>query len=324
MTSWTNLRWRDYSSGPLIEPPFPDWILADPSILTSEESPDGLWHLFAHGIFGLYHYTSVNGISWKKLPKPIVLMGFRPWIFKENGTYYLFYEKIIISRKFPLAFNFPFYNSHIEIKESKDLVHWGRTRKLVVPTLPWHKTPPSKGNIGNPCLLKVGQKYRLYYSAGLIYLPDCKFCEPRYVGIAEAENIYGPYNFHPEPMYKGLEDVYTNISASASRVYPAERAMKVYPHKNGFLGLQTCIFRDEKTMKSTGVLRLTKSSDGINWETIGEPIIKPNKPWKKSHVYVGDLKKFGNELRIYYNARNGWLFGKERIGMAVANIDLLT
>ncbi len=315
-----NLTWQDYSDTPLINPPFPDWILADPSVLTPSESPDKTWHMFVHGMFGLYHYTSKTGLVWKKQSKTIVRMGFRPWIYNENKKYYLIYEKINVLGKTPFRVNFPYYNSHLEIITSEDLINWDKPKVMVRPTLSWHKTPPSNGNIGNPCLIKIGNKYRLYYSAGLIYLPDCRFCEPRYLGVAESKNIFGPYKFISKPLHTGDNDKYTNISASANRVYHPERAMKVYSHNNGYIGLQTCIFKNPKTRKSTASIRFTRSQDGLHWESISGPIVKPDKEWKRSHVYVGDLKSFGNELRIYYNARNGWVWGREAVGLSVAKI----
>ena len=59
-------KWRDDPRNPLIKPRPPDWIIADPTFITSEESPDGLWHLFAHSIItGINHFKSKDGITWQ-------------------------------------------------------------------------------------------------------------------------------------------------------------------------------------------------------------------------------------------------------------------
>ena len=44
---------RDYPGNPLgIEPHWPEWIIADPTVLSPEVTPDGRWHLFANGLQG--------------------------------------------------------------------------------------------------------------------------------------------------------------------------------------------------------------------------------------------------------------------------------
>ena len=62
------------------------------------------------------------------------------------------------------------------------------------------------------------------------------------------------------------------------------------------------------------------SKDGVHWKDAPyNPIILPNEaiPWKKAIVYQLDIARAGGELRLYYNARDEWMDGIERIGCSV-------
>ena len=104
----SSLSWKDHPNNPLIKPPFPEWLIADPTVLSADEAPDGKWHLFAHGLLGLYHYQSYDGLHWQKVKGAISFLALRPFIYHARKKYYLLYEKIIL----PLAF--PYYNSKID------------------------------------------------------------------------------------------------------------------------------------------------------------------------------------------------------------------
>lgn len=299
----------DFSNNPVIKAPFPEWIIGDPTVLTPDESPDQLWHLYANSLIGIRHYISNDGLKWKIRQELVMLFGYRPFIYREDKIYYLIYEKIDAIHTIPFLIKFPFYNSHLEIIFSTDLKSWSQPKTIVQPELTWHKSSTSTSNIGNPCLIKVGSTYRLYYSAGLTYIPDCRLCEPQRLGIAESKNIFGPYKFLQK-------SIFTDEGSSLASIFVS--AIIVYPIKNGFLGLQTCILNKTQTRKSSAFIRMVKSMNGFDWKIASTPLIRPDKKWKKSHVYVGDLKTYKGEKRIYYNARNGWLFGQERIGVAIA------
>ncbi|KKR72745.1 MAG: hypothetical protein UU16_C0037G0015 [Candidatus Woesebacteria bacterium GW2011_GWA2_40_7] len=49
----------------------------------------------------------------------------------------------------------------------------------------------------------------------------------------------------------------------------------------------------------------------------GKEFLKPSQDFKKAFVYVCDGKKVGKKLYVYFNARDGWFWGKERIGLVV-------
>lgn len=298
-----NHHWIDHPDNPLIRPPFPEWLIADPTVLPAAEAPDGKWHLFAHGLFGIYHYCSYDGIHWQKVCGIISFLSLRPFIYHENKKYFLIFEKL------NAPFHFPFYNSHLEIKSSTDLVHWSQPKTLLTPQFPWHKTNNKIGNLGNPSLVKVKGEYRLYYSSGLVRFPDTLFCEPGFQGLATAKKIFGPYLPKKKPLLKksGLSPKFN----SATRVSNTPK---------GFIGLQTFFQTNPLTHLSSSALHFSFSKDGLKWITDKEPAIIPSSAWKKTHVYVGALiKNFNRKKRIYYNARDGrGLFGRETIGLATS------
>ena len=54
-----------YENNPVIRNPINSFVVADPSVLTPDLTPDGKWHLFCHTFYGVYHYESADGISFK-------------------------------------------------------------------------------------------------------------------------------------------------------------------------------------------------------------------------------------------------------------------
>jgi len=295
--------WKDYENNPLIKPEFPDWIIADPTFIHAEDSPDGLWHLFAHSIInGINHFISRNGLNWKIVKKK-VFPGMRPFLFKEKDKFYLLFEEYISGLNF----------SVIKISESLDLRNWEAPKIILKPSLRW-EWGFFKTN-GNPCLIKIKNKYRLYYSAGSVFLKDCLFFEPKYIGIAESDSIMGPYIKKRMPiLFPNKDEPYRNLGAGALKViYLKEKKI--------WLGFNNGIYID-KFSKSRSSILLLASKDGLSFEKVfNTPIISPNHGWKRSFVYQLDVKYINNEYWMYYNARDGWFFGKERIGLSILKID---
>lgn len=292
------LDWEDCPQNPLICPIFPTPIVADPTFLPPDKTPDKKWHLFAHSLMGLHHYLSEDGIKWTRRHELVVPRSMRPFLFVEDGTYYLFYEKFL--RYFPQS-------SRIEVRQSKDLNKWSAATVILSPHLSWHRR-----TCGNPCVLKDGNEYRLYYSAALLFLKDCKFSEPEFIGMASAKNILGPYNSRPDPvLLPDKEDAYRNHGAGS---------IKVIKTKKQYVGFHNGIYIDAQG-KSRSAIRVLNSKDGFAWKGFDrEPIIKPEGDgWKHAFVYACDVRQFGGKLYLYYNARNGWLWGKECIGLCVAH-----
>lgn len=294
-----NISWKLFEGNPLIRPPFPSPIVADPSFLTPDKTPDQRWHLFAHSLMGIHHYVSDNGIKWKRLSGLITFKALRPFIYFENGTYYLFYEKFTSV--------FPFH-SFIELKTSTDLINWSDGKNILEPGLPWQFDDCKLGNAGNACLIKDDGHYKLYFSSGLVYLDDCRFVEPRHIGFATSQNIDGPYTYHPEAVIKRDEqNPIVNLGAGA---------IKVLKLSDGYAGFHNGIYWNDKTNHSGSRIQLLFSKDGIEWNAAeGIPLLSPNKGWMSSHLYALDVKEYRGTFYLYFNARNGYVLATEKIGL---------
>ena len=88
---FNRLSFSFYRNNPVLKYSLPSLVVADPSILTPDSSPDKKWHLFAHSFFGVYHYVSSDGISFLKV-KRIAERAMRPDINVIDGEYYLYFE----------------------------------------------------------------------------------------------------------------------------------------------------------------------------------------------------------------------------------------
>jgi len=289
------MTWKEHPDNPLIRPPFGSPILADPTFLPPSETPDGRWHLFAHSLFGIHRFVSHDGVAWQRAGRTIVRNALRAFVYREGHTYWLFYEKCRLM--LPIL-SIP-WASHIEVRTSPDLVHWNAPRTVLRPSLPWHSEPRRGRAVGNPCVVPVAGRFRLYYSAGLVFLPDCGFCEPRHIAIAESGSLEGPYQPEPAPM----------LGAGA---------IKVVREDNTFLGFHNRIFSDEFG-RSRSAIWLMHSGDGRTWtEAEPEPILKPTEGWKRSHVYALDVRRVDDRWVVFFNARDDWHWwkGREAIGRA--------
>jgi hypothetical protein len=299
--------WHLDVRNPLLRPPFPSPILADPTFLPPAETPDGRWHLFAHSLFGIHHYVSADGVAWRRRAR-VCGNALRAFLYREGGSYHLLYERC----RLMLPMVGSRWHSHIEMRTSVDLERWSPPAILLHPSLAWHREPNGGAAVGNPCLLRTARGYRLYYSAGLVRIEDCGFDEPRHVGVAEADAVTGPWASHPLPILSPrADDPFANLGAGS---------VKVLALDDGVVAFQNGIYRDPVSGHSGSAVRLLGSADGLAFEALGPPFLTPGSGWMRSHVYAVDIRRVDGELLLYFNARNAWhwLVGREAIGRATA------
>jgi hypothetical protein len=305
-----SIKWSDYSQGYIIDHPPLSPILADPTFIFPENSPDNSWHLFAHSVWGIHHFVSADGLKWKDRGVAVI-NGMRPYLYFEDGVYYLLYEKY---RPLSLVLSWMKgrkWFSEIAVVQSTDLKKWGKPATLISPELEWHSAGGNR-SVSNPCLVKDQSGYSLYYSASLVYIPDCGFNEPDSIGLARSKSILGPYDFMMEPIIKvNKDDPWLNLSCGSIKVIRCE---------DGFAGFENGIYWDDKKIQSGSAIIALKSVDGVRWERLmQEPILKPSRGWRRSHIYACDVKYYERQKTwyMYYNARNDWPVsrGQERIGL---------
>ena len=156
---------------------------------------------------------------------------------------------------------------------------------------------------------------RLYYSCGLTYINDCKFCEPTHISYAESEGITEGFVSAETPLISPDKDnQYLNLCSGC---------LKVYKLKDGYIGLQNGIY--EKDGKSHSAIFLMTSPDGLEFKfekMLVEPAVVDGKDWMKQFVYASHLVRYKDKLRLYFNARNiaNPIKGRECIGFAEATI----
>ncbi len=302
------------SSRPILKPFHGSFVVADPSMLTPDNCHDGKWHMFFHTTFGIFHFVSDNGIDFKKVQK-VTNRAMRPNINYIDGKYYLFYE-----RTRPLFFNAlnvvnaVKWKSEIYVVESADLLNWSVPRPVITNTRDYENSERGM-SISNPFLLQENGVNRLYYSCGLTYIKDCGFCEPTHISYAESKRVDSGYISAEKPLISpDKNDPYLNLCSGC---------LKVYKLSDGYIGIQNGIY--EKDGKSHSAIILLTSADGLKFEfnkMLVEPAVIDGNDWMKQFVYASHLVRYGNTLRLYFNARDiaNPIKGRECIGYAEAEI----
>ena len=309
-----NAEFRLFEDGPVIRPFHGSFVAADPSLLTPEQSPDSMWHMFFHTTFGIWEAVSQDGISFKK-GKKLLSDAMRPNINLIDGKYYLFFEHTR-----PLVFNAlnvinaAKWRSEINEIHSVDLKKWSKPLPVLRHTREYEACERGV-SISNPFYLRSGGVNRLYYSCGLTYIKDCGFCEPTYVSYAQSEEAASGYIASDTPILSPEPaDPYLNLCSGC---------LKVYSLQDGYIGVQNGIY--EKDGKSHSAILLLSSVDGLRFrfeKVLIAPSGQPQNRWMGQYVYSSHLVRCGDTLRLYFNARDkaDALRGRECIGFAYAEI----
>lgn len=310
-----NAKFELYEGNPVIRRFGVSPMIADPSVLTPDLTPDGKWRLYAHALWGVYEYLSDDGITFERGRK-IVPRAMRPDMKKVGDVYYLFYERLqpLFGRAAGLLGGK--WESEIYVTESKELKNFSKPRSVLGYTMPCEKVGKNGHSLSNPFLIEENGVFRLYYSAGLTYIPDCKFTEPTYICCAESNSPSDGYVKREQPVISPDPDSrFFNLCCGC---------LKVYRLSDCWVGLQNGLYTDGKDSKSA--IQLLRSDDGIEFKfvkTLLEPQMCGASDWMAQFVYASHLVRTGGELRLYFNARNTAfiLSGREHIGFARAKID---
>ena len=294
-----DMPWTDHPDNPLVGPRWWSWLVGDPCVLSPGQTHDKRWRMFCNNVQGIYQYVSDDGLSWQ-LEQRVDAVGFRAWVLPWEGRYHLYYQR----------FHSLFRRSVMVWRASDDLHRWSDPRVVLRPELPWEGE-----HVSNACVLPApdGGLWQ-YYSADQVFLKDMGFWEPKHISRAWAPAPEGPWTKHGDPIL-GPEPGHRFRDAGAG-------AIKIYDGLlDGWLtGFQNGIFQDEQG-RSSSVVLLLRSRDGLAWEEHPtNPILTPSggEPrWRRAQVYQVDVKRVGDALWMYYNARDGWRFGVERIGLTI-------
>lgn len=309
-----NADFKLFENNPIIKPFDKSFVVADPSLLTPENSHDKKWHIFFHTNLGVYHFISDDGIAFSKV-KRILPRAMRPNINYINGTYYLFYERTapLLVNALTLV-NLAKWHSEIYVTKSNDLVCWSKPERVIGNTKAFEKSERGLA-ISNPYLLHDGEEFVLYYSCGLTFIKDCGFCEPTYISYAKSKSIDCGYISADEPIISpDIKNPYLNLCSGC---------LKVYKVKNGYVGFQNGIYDEHGKSKSAIIMLSSKDGRKFDFEkVILQPQTDNGKNWMNQFVYASHLVKYKNKLRLYFNARDiaNPLKGRECIGFCEAEI----
>jgi hypothetical protein len=312
VADFLTLRWNS-PGAPLIEPPRCSPVIADPTFLFPEETPDGRWCLVAHSAWGLHRYESADGERWEDRGL-IVPHAMRPFLRRIGGEFLLFYEAYapfaLPLTALPLRRR---WRSELRVARSADLRRWSRGERVLAAQLPWMRDAELGASVSNPCLVPSPRGWDLYFSASLSWIPDCGFCEPRFIGRASGPAPEGPFAPEPGALIDPAADPLPGVLGAGS--------IKVVPLDDGLVGLQNKIFRD-RDGRSRSAIFLLVSQDGRSWRPAADvPLLAPEPGWTASHVYACDARFRPSDGRwhLYFNARDGWRIaeGRERIGRIV-------
>jgi len=293
-----DLQWTEHPANPLINPPFPYWMIGDPTVLLPHETPDGTWRMIANTIPpALHEFVSNDGVIWRRT-RTFCRGAMRPYVRRFDGVYHLYYEQI----RWALPMR-----SRILHRTSTDLKRWSCPDVALRPHLPWHGR--LSRTTGNPCVVQWCGEWLLYYSAATVLLRDCGFVEPAFIGVARASSPDGPWCADSKPLFcPSPGDPFRNLGAGSLKVAPDEEDGVLWGFNNG-------IYRDAEG-RSRSSVAILRSDDGTNWtEASGGPFLRPSPGWKEALVYALDVRRYEGEWRVYFNARDGWFVGKERIGL---------
>jgi hypothetical protein len=299
--AWESHRWIDCPKNPLIAPLNDEKIkgvVGDPQIILPGEF-DEKWHMFVwnnNGTPGFAHFKSDDGLAWSFVYN-------LPW---NCGPFYLTND----GKQWIACYTH--YGEHgsstISARMSPDLATWSEPIPLIAPELDWEREG-ERIQVRNPnlCILPNG-KLRLYYSGGTVWMKDMYFEEPKYVGVAEADSLAGPFKKRERPIFVPDPTIpLLNYGAGA---------IKVYGFGKQYLGILNGVYLDKES-RSRSAHSVYLSTDGMAWEAAPyNPIIAPTSGWKKSLVYQLDLRYYKGKLLMYYNARDEWVDGKECIGLS--------
>lgn len=270
--------------------------------------------MFLHTTLGVYHLISDDGVNFEKVQK-VVGRAMRPNINRIGDTYYLFYERTLSLFMNALnVVNLAKWYSEIFVVQSKDLINWSKPEKALGHTK--HYEVSERGTaLSNPFLLQEDGVNRLYYSCGMNYIDDCKFCEPAHISYAESKSLAKGYVSAEKPLISpDKNNPYLNLCSGC---------LKVYKLSDGYIGVQNGIY--EKDGKSHSAIFLMSSADGLDFKfekMLIEPCVVHGKDWMKQFVYASHLVRCGDTLRLYFNARDtsNPILGRECIGFAEAKI----
>lgn len=319
---WQYDKWKEVPENPLIDPAgfgLPELVIGDPQLLTPG-AHDDRWHAFYHGFSHdsegwhtwFFHSVSPDGLQWEEQFREEGEVGIQ-YLFKDGDRWIQYYTattKAIGDEALRKK-----YGTIIRARTTTDFENWSEPVDLIMPDLPLEREG-SGIEARNPCVIRLPDgRYRMYYSAGMVFLDDAGYGEPKYIFCAESDHPMGPFTKRETPVLAPDKDIpFRNHGCGG---------FKAFGYKDGYVAFYNPIYIDEEG-KSRSEIRMLVSQDGLDWqEAYTDPIVKPEAdiPWRSAIIYQLDVVPWNDALFMYFNAREGWRGGAERIGAVKLDLD---
>lgn len=313
--TWAAREWKEIRENPLIDPKgfgLPELVIGDPQILTPGQF-DEQWHAFYHGFSHdsegwhtwFFHSVSPDGFTWEEESREKGEVGIQ-YLFSDGERWIQYYtattafmEDQSLRKK---------YGTIIRARTTTDFKTWSEPVDLIFPELPQEREGKSK-EARNPCVIKLPDgRYRMYYSAGMVHLEDAGYGEPKYIFYAESDHALGPFVKHEEPILSPDSTLFFRNHGCGG--------FKVFGYQDSYVAFYNPIYIDQDN-NSRSEIRMLTSKDGLDWkEADNNPIVKPEPTidWRSAIIYQLDVVHWDDALLMYFNAREGWRGGEERIG----------
>ena len=308
---WGQTKWQEVPENPVIGADFtnPKTAVGDPQILLPGDF-DGQWHMFYHGFHfnpgatTVFHQISDDGLHWTEVSRQDGEVGIQ-YMFCDGDRWIQYYTCTASKTGDPSLAR---YSTIIRARTTQDFINWTEPVNIILPETP-AECEGYRVQTRNPCVILLPDgRYRMYYSAGTVWLQDCGYEEPKYIFCAESDNPLGPFVKRGEPVLAPDVNLpYRNYGCGG---------FKAFGYKDGYIAFYNPIYIDEH-QKSRSEIRMLYSKDGLQWnEAACNPIVTPNAnyPWRSAIIYQLDVVTWNDALWMYFNAREGWQGGIERIG----------
>lgn len=314
--------WFPFSDEPLLEGTVYTPRFSNPYVILPSGACDGKWHLFVHSWIGIHHFVSDSGIAWKH-DKILEYGGRFPSVYYEDELYYLVYEKN--NYRNPVSSVSKEHRaevlSRIEIRTSEDLITWSRPKTVLESKdVPFASDYVKNPMLSIPQIVKKDETYMLYFGASETLLDDVNQKVVRYLGCAFGRKADGPFSLG-KPEKPVLEadpnDPDSNLACGSVRIVQASD--KIY-------AFQCSSYWDENKRKSSSVLRILESEDGIEFVKCGKkPVLVPaDTGWTSGSITGCDVHYKADEQCWYcfYSAKEkkNSAFQKESIGLMIGSV----
>ena len=306
--------WFPFSEEPLLLSARFALYMSNPYVILPNDSLDNKWHLFSNSVLGIHHFISDSGISWQHIDL-LVLGGRDPFVYYENGWYYLIYARSTNLNlfKFKETEKANKLRTCIEVIYSRDLILWSKPVVLLdFKDIPYASVLNPKPFISNPKLINEDGYYRLYFGASYLKMPDTKVKFSRFIGSAVSEKIRNRFKLeNSDPLLEPEPDSkYLNLALGNFNIIKFDSVYYAF----------TCsAYWDEERNGSFSAISVKESLDGLNFkDTLNKPILLPSeKGWTDKYIKSCNLNYISYErcFYCYFSALSQKKFSAESIGL---------